>query len=142
MFNKIFFAIFITISCLFTQAFANETKEKTHQQHHTQHTTHKKLLVTDKQLEEIIDKLSTTERNAIIKIQKEIAEWPKSIFQEISNYREFVMTARKIAIDKYNNMSPEARTALQKEKELKAQLTPATIQFLETIQLRSVQKTN
>lgn len=141
MFNKILFAIFITISCLFTQAFANETKEKTHQQHQT-HAIQKKLLVTDKQLEEIIDKLSTTERNAIIKIQKEIAEWPKSIFEEISNYREFVMTARKIAIDKYNNMSPEARTALQKEKELKAQLTPATIQFLETIQLRSVQKTN
>ncbi len=138
MFNKILFAILMTICCLCSQVFASETKEKPHQENNTQ----KKLLVTDKQLEEIIDKLSATERNAIMKIQKEIAEWPKSVFEEISNYREFVMTARKIATDKYHNMSPEARTALQKEKELKAQLTPATIQFLETIQLRSVQKTN
>lgn len=138
MFNKFILATLLAMSCICSQAFANETKTKKHPEHNAQ----KKLLVTDKQLEEIIDKLSTAERNSIIKIQKEIAEWPKSVFEEISNYREFVMTARKIAIEKYHNMSPEARTALEKEKSLKAQLTPATINFLETVQLRSVQKTN
>ena len=102
----------------------------------------KTLLLNDKQLEEIISKLSTKEKDSILKIQKEISEWPKSIFDEISNYREFVITARKIAAEKYNKLSPEARQALERETNLKSQLSPETVKFLETVQLRSVNQTN
>ncbi len=120
-----------------------ETPKKTpDEQKAEQLLEQKPLIVTDKQLEEIIDKLPATDKATITNIQKEIADWPKSVFQEISNYREFVMTARKIAAEKYTNLSPEARQALEKEKSLKAELSPATLKLLETVQLSTVTKTN
>lgn len=150
---KILYAIVLTIFTFTAiSAFSVDTKTAINTKSPPKKTTsedkakqlvdQKTLLVTDKQLEEIIDKLSTAERDAIIKIQKEIADWPKSIFDEISSYREFVITARKIAAEKYSKLTPEARQALDREKSLKAQLSPATIKFLETVQLRAVNKTN
>ena len=102
----------------------------------------KKIFVTTKQLEDIIDKLSDTEKESILKVQKEIADWPKSLFDEISNYREFIIAARKLAQEKYNKLSPAAQQALESEQKLKSQLTPSTVEFLENVQLRTHQKTN
>lgn len=150
---RITISIALTCFLLFSQlAFSEEQKKPTpvteapkkttEEQKAEQLLEQKPLIVTDKQLEEIIDKLSPTEKATITKIQKEIADWPKSVFQEISNYREFIITARKIAAEKYTNLSPEARQALEKEKSLKAELSPATLKLLETVQLRTVNKTN
>ena len=133
MFKTSFSIIIILISYFVSiSAFSEETPHQDHN-HHQQ----KKLLLTSEQLEELINQLSTAERNTIIKIQKEIADWPKSVFDEVSNYREFVITARKLAIEKYNKLSPEAQQAIEKEKNLKKQLTPTTIKFLESVQLRA-----
>ena len=147
---KITFSIAILLSLYFSQFALSEDKTEpqkpkailSDEQKAQQVLNQKTLLLNDKQLEEIISKLSTKEKDSILKIQKEISEWPKSIFDEISNYREFVITARKIAAEKYNKLSPEARQALERETNLKSQLSPETVKFLETVQLRSVNQTN
>ena len=154
MFKTNFLIVFV-ISLFFSQfALSEQVKNSQKQtdqkkrapladeQKATQLLNQKTVYVTDKQLEDLINKLSPTERDAITKIQKEIANWPKSVFDEISNYREFVITARKIATEKYHSLSPEALQALETEKALKASLSPETVNFLETIHLRAVNKTN
>ncbi len=97
----------------------------------------KKTFLTDEELQAVIAKLPDKEKEIIAKIQNEISLWPKSVFNEISTYREFVMTARKIAEEKYKKLSLEAKNAIDHEKQLKAQLTPETVRILETIQLRA-----
>lgn len=92
----------------------------------------KNLIDTD-QLQAMIDKLPENDKKTLSAIKTQIATWSPEIFEEISAYREFVINSRKIAQQKYESLSPEAKSALESEKQLKAQLSQETIQALEAL---------
>lgn len=100
----------------------------------------KNIIDTD-QLQSMIDKLPEKDKNTLSAIKTQIATWPPAVFEEISAYREFVINARKIAQQKYESLSAEAKAALESEKQLKAQLSPETIQTLEALDV-AASKTN
>lgn len=85
------------------------------------------------QLHTIMDKLPPNDKNVLSAIKTQIATWSPEIFEEISSYREFVINSRKIAQQKYESLSSEAKTALETEKKLKAQLTQETVKALEAL---------
>lgn len=100
----------------------------------------KNIIDTD-QLQSMIDKLPEKDKNTLSAIKTQIATWPPIVFEEISAYREFVINSRKIAQQKYESLSAEAKSALESEKQLKAQLSPQTIQTLEALDV-TASKTN
>ncbi len=85
------------------------------------------------QLQAIIEKLPPSDQKVLSAVRTQIATWPQEIFEEISSYREFVIGARKIAQQKYDLLSQEAKSALESEKQLKAQLSSETVQKLEAL---------
>lgn len=92
----------------------------------------KSAIDTD-QLQVIMDKFPDNDKNILGAIKTQIATWPPEIFEEISSYREFVINARKIAQQKYESLSQEAKMALETEKKLKSQLTEDTTRGLEAL---------
>ena len=89
------------------------------------------------QLQKIIDSFPEEDRRTIKAIKVQIATWPKEVFDEISSYREFVISARRIAKQKYTLLSPEAKSALETERQLKQKLSPATAKILEELEIKN-----
>jgi len=96
----------------------------------------KKKIVDLDQVQEIIDSLPEQDKRIISAVRVQISTWPKEVFDEISAYREFVISARNIAKQKYTMLSPEAKNALETEKQLKAKLSPSTAQTLEGLEVK------
>ena len=97
----------------------------------------KEKIVDVDQLQEIIDDLPAKDKRIITSVKVQISTWPKEVFDEISEYREFVISSRKFAKQKYELLSPEAKTALETEKQLKARLSPETANILESLEVKS-----
>jgi hypothetical protein len=89
------------------------------------------------QLQKIIDSLPAEDKRTISAIKAQIATWPKEVFDEITAYREFVINSRKIAKQKYLLLSPEAKSALEAEVQIKAGLSPSTASTLENLQVET-----
>ena len=107
-----------------------ETKAKTKKVKAT-----KKTIVGVDELKKIIDSLPEKDRKIISAIKKQISTWPKEVFDEISDYREFIISSRNIAQYKYSLLSPEAKSALETERHLKAKLSQDTVRTLETLKV-------
>jgi hypothetical protein len=89
------------------------------------------------QLQKVIDSLPEEDRRTISAIRVQIATWPKEVFDEISAYREFVISSRKVAKQKYALLSQEAKSALETERQLKIKLSPQTAQILESLEVKA-----
>ena len=98
-------------------------------------TASKKKVIDIDQLKEIIDSLPSQDKKIITSIRKQIATWPREVFDEISDYREFIISARKVAQQKYDLLSPEAKSALESEKHLKSKLSKNTVATLESLEV-------
>ena len=95
----------------------------------------KKKVIEIDQLKEIIDSFPEKDRKIITTIRKQITTWPKEVFDEISDYREFIISARKVAQQKYDLLSPEAKSALETERHLKSKLSTNTVRTLESLEV-------
>jgi hypothetical protein len=89
------------------------------------------------QLQKVIDSLPEEDRRTISAIRAQISTWPKEVFDEISAYREFVISSRKVAKQKYTLLSQEAKSALETERQLKIKLSPQTAQILESLEVKA-----
>lgn len=89
------------------------------------------------QLQKVIDSLPEEDRRTISAIRVQIATWPREVFDEISAYREFVISSRKVAKQKYALLSQEAKSALETERQLKIKLSPQTAQILESLEVKA-----
>jgi hypothetical protein len=89
------------------------------------------------QLQKIIDSFPEDDRRTIKAVKVQIATWPKEIFDEISAYREFVISSRRVAKQKYSLLSQEAKSALETERQLKQKLSPDTARTLENLEVRN-----
>ena len=91
--------------------------------------------ISVEELQKIMDGLPEQDRKIVGSVRTQIAAWPRKVFEEISAYREFVINARNIAKRKYASLSPEAKSALETEKELKSRLSPTTMKILEELEV-------
>jgi hypothetical protein len=89
------------------------------------------------QLQKVIDSLPEEDRRTISAIRAQITTWPREVFDEISAYREFVISSRKVAKQKYALLSQEAKSALETERQLKIKLSPQTARILESLEVKT-----
>ncbi|NRA73572.1 MAG: hypothetical protein HRU36_02350 [Rickettsiales bacterium] len=114
--------------------FASSIKKESTEKSKTT-TPSKKNIIKIDQLKEIIDSLPEQDKKTLVTIRKQISTWPKEVFDEISDYREFIINSRNIAQQKYELLSQEAKKALETERHLKSKLSQSTIKTLENLEV-------
>ena len=124
------------VKSIFNTSLGTENKNKKEKTNKHLKVLKEKIVDVD-QLQEIIDDLPAKDKRIITSVKVQISTWPKEVFDEISEYREFVISSRKVAKQKYELLSPEAKTALETEKQLKARLSPETANILESLEVKS-----
>jgi predicted nucleic acid-binding Zn-ribbon protein len=95
-----------------------------------------------KDLNETLGDLSDSDRKAVIDIKQEIATWPKKLQDEIKAYQDLMIALRAEADEKYNALSPDAQSALKKEEQLVAKLSPDAVKQLESVAKNEMAATN
>lgn len=96
----------------------------------------KKILLTSDELQNILDKFTVSDKKVLKEIQNQIVNWPQNLFEEVRDYREFVISARSKAEKKYAALSPEAKEAINIEKTLKTKLSPGALKLLHDVELQ------
>lgn len=94
-------------------------------------------LQKNESLQEVINKLSDKDRKIVLEIQQEISTWPSVLISELDSYREFVLSARKEAEARYDNLSPQAKRALIIEKDLRDKLSSKAVEALNNAHIES-----
>ncbi len=98
----------------------------------------KALAIED--IDTVIGNLSNVDRKIVIAIKQELASWPKKLLDEVKSYQDMVITLRKQAQQKYNTLSPAAKSALKKEEQLTAKLSPSGLNSLSALTDDSIEK--
>lgn len=96
----------------------------------------KKIILTVDELQNILDKFTAEDKKTMKGIQDQITSWPENVFTEIRAYREFVISSRKKAEEKYKTLSEEAKEAINIEKDLKSKLSPEALKTLNEVGLQ------
>jgi len=86
--------------------------------------------ISEVELQRMISSLHEADQKVILNIQKQISNWPESVFKEVRNYNEFMIVANRKAKEKYMALSAPARQALETEQTLKNQLSEDAINVL------------
>ena len=94
-------------------------------------------MITEVELQGIIEKLPEKDKAIIHEIQTKIADWPDEVFQEVRSYNEFMMLVTNQAKDRYKKLSPAARQALDAEKNLKKNLSSSALETLSTLHVEN-----
>jgi dGTP triphosphohydrolase len=81
----------------------------------------------------LIAKLSDSDRKEIINLRQEIAILPQSVKEEIKSYQDFVTMLDGQINKKYASLSIAAKTALKQEEDIIAKLSPHARTSLEDI---------
>ena len=95
-----------------------------------------KTLITDENVQQILNKFSDGDKQVLKQIQDQISTWPREVFEEIRAYKTFVIEARKKAEALYSALSPEAKEAMKIEQTLKDKLSPNAVAVLGSIELQ------
>lgn len=94
-------------------------------------------MITESQLQGMVDTLSKKDKTVINQMQSRIAGWPDEIFQEVRSYNEFIVLVTKQAKERYKKLSSAAREALEAEKDLKKNLSPEALELLSTLHVEN-----
>ena len=81
-------------------------------------------------IDEVITKLSDLDRKAVIDLKQELATWSKKVKEEISTYQSETLALRAELKNKYEALSPDAKSGLKKEEELTAKISPEGLAIL------------
>ncbi len=84
-------------------------------------------------VDNVLNKLSDNDRKIVIDIKQEVATWSKKLRDEVKAYQDEIIILRAEANDKYEALSDDAKSALQKEEHLTSKLSPEAIKQLKTI---------
>jgi DNA-binding phage protein len=94
-------------------------------------------MITEVELQNIVEQLPEKDKGIIHEMQNKIANWPDEVFQEVRAYNEFMMLVTNQAKEKYKNLSPSARQALEAESNLKKNLSSTALDTLSTIHVEN-----
>jgi hypothetical protein len=92
--------------------------------------------ISDIELQRIISSLHEEDQKTILNIQKQISNWPESVFKEVRSYNEFMIIVNRKAKEKYMALSNPARQALEAEQALKIQLSDDAINVLSKLNVK------
>jgi len=95
-----------------------------------------KILLTEENIQQVLNKLTDTDKQVLKQIQDQISTWPREVFEEIRAYKTFVIEARKKAEALYSALSPEAKEAMKIEQDLKGKLSPNAVTVLGNVDLQ------
>jgi|GEM_PF-2676334 len=115
----------------------NDTKKDKKDKEEDQDAPEEKTQITENELQNIVKNLPAKDKTVINAIQKQISGWPKDIFSEIRDYNEFVAVVSQQAKAKYNQLSPEAKEALEVEKGLRKELSKEALEVLANLHINN-----